>query len=305
MWILGILTILALAGPQTRPASITSAWRDDPSDPNVTRIDAIPGITEPSDLLLRGGSLFTVSDSHRSVYRLAFDGPGGAPRRAGTWTPSGLPDAVDLEALAELPTGEVLLASENTGSIFVLSPFPEHACAAWTSGIPGSCFIGRPNCGIEAMAVLPGGRLFAAKERDPRGAWLFDLPAKPCTAAVLSGRTYLKLPDEVGPDIAAATYHAGTGHLLLVARSRQRVLELEVPEPTPGDTSPRALALVGSFSYASAENVLDYEGIDFHQVEGIAVDDRNVLYLCVDNNDRFSRAFGNARPALIRFFPVR
>ncbi|HET9481480.1 MAG TPA: esterase-like activity of phytase family protein, partial [Candidatus Polarisedimenticolia bacterium] len=283
---------------------LTSLWRDELSNPARARVDQVSGVTEPSDLLFVDGLLYTVSDSFRDIYRLSFDGPGGSVRRSEAWSIAGLPVGVDLEAMGRLPSGEVLLASETNGAIFVLSPFPRHACAAWRTEVDGGCFIGRSNCGIEALAVLPDGRLLVAKERDPRGAWLFDLPAAPCAGTTLTGRTYLKLPDEVGPDISAATYDPLSDHILLVARSRQRVLEFEVPPRTPGDTSPRALQLVGSFSFAAAENTLDYPGLDFHQVEGIAVDADRVLYLVVDNNERISRAFGNRRPALLRFFPV-
>jgi uncharacterized protein YjiK len=267
-------------------------------------VDELPGITEPSDLLLHGGELYTISDEHRQIYRIRFDGPGGAPRRAGSWTPEGLPPAIDLEALAPLPDGGVLVASETHGVLFALSPFPENACAAWKTGVDGSCFIGKPNCGVEALAVVPGPRLFVAKERDPRGAWLFDLPAAACQAIALAGRTYLTLPEEVGPDISAATFDAASGHLLVVARARQAVLEFEVPAATPGDTSPRPLRLLGSFSFARTEDTLDYAGLDFHQVEGIALDEKRTLHLVVDNNDRYSRRFRNRRAALLRFFPA-
>src|SRR5438093_7986781 len=246
-----LLATVWLSPPQTRPSTVTSLWRDDPEDPARVRIDLIPDMTEASDLLLRGGALYTISDSYRQIYQIDFGGPGGSVRRAAAWTPSGLPAQTDLEALAQLPGGEVLLANETDGVVFVLSPFPRHACAAWRTGVDGSCFFGRPNCGIEAMAVVPGGRLFVAKEREPRGAYLFDLPPTPCAAASLAGRTYLKLPEEIGPDISAATYDAGSGHLLVVGRSNQRVLEFEVPDPAPGDRSPRPLILLGSFSYAA------------------------------------------------------
>jgi len=186
----------------------------------------------------------------------------------------------------------------------VLHPFPTVVCAAWQTEIAGDCFIGRPNCGIEAMAALPNGRLFVAKERQPRAAYLFDMPAEACKGATLANRVYLKLPDEVGSDISDATYDEITGHLLLVARSLQQVVELEIPDIPAGSTAPVDLRLVGTFGYAASENVLDYVGIDFHQVEGIAVDESRVLYLVVDNNSRKSRSFGNWRAALMRFFPV-
>jgi len=299
------LAFLLLAGLSgTGQAAVTSLWRDVPADKARVRVDQIPGITEPSDLLLRQGRLYTVSDSYRQVYEIDFSGPGGGIRRVGTWTPAGLAQQTDLEAMAQLPGGEVLLASENNGAVFVLSPFPGHTCAAWDTGVAGTCFFGRANCGIEAMAVLPGGRLFVAKEREPRSAWIFDLPASPCAATKLTGRTYLKLPDDVGPDISAATYDNVSGHLLLVARSRQKVFEFTVPPATPGDTSPRALELAGSFSFAATEDSLGYQGLISHQVEGIAVDERRVLYLVVDNNERRSARLGDSRPPLLRFFPV-
>ena len=295
--------LLALL-PQTRPAVVTSLWRDTPGDAARVRIDQIPDLTEPSDLLLRDGLLYTVSDSYRLVYQIDFTGPGGSIRRAGAWSPSGMALQTDLEALASLPGGEVLVASETDGAVFVLSPFPRHACAVWETGVSGRCFFGRANCGIEAMAVVPGRRLFVAKEREPRSAWLFDLPEHPCAATTLTGRTYLKLPEEVGSDISAATFDPVSGHLLLVGRSSQKVLELEVPPPTPGDATPRPMTLVGSFSYAATEKSLGYGGLLSHQVEGIAVDERRVLYLVVDNNERVSSRFGDRRPPLMRFFPV-
>ncbi|HEY3176487.1 MAG TPA: SdiA-regulated domain-containing protein [Candidatus Polarisedimenticolia bacterium] len=291
--------------PQTRPTTLTSLWRDTPADPSRVRIDPIPGVTEPSDLLLRGGSLYTISDSYRRIYQLGLAGPGGGVRLEASWEPRGLPEETDLEALAELPGGEVLLASETNGTIFVVHPFPTHVCAAWQTGIQGTCLIGRANCGIEAMAILPGPRLFVAKERDPRAAYLFDLPERPCAGATVKGRTSLRLPEEVGPDISAATWDAASGHLLLVARTNQRVLEFEVVEPAARvvDAPPPSLVLVGSFSFAATEDRLDYVGLRFPRVEGIAVDAGRVLYLAIDNNEELSRRFGDRRAALLRFFP--
>ncbi|HKY31822.1 MAG TPA: esterase-like activity of phytase family protein, partial [Candidatus Polarisedimenticolia bacterium] len=282
---------------------LTPLWRDAPADPLRVRVDALPGIEEPSDLLFVEGELYTVSDAGGGVVRIRFDGPGGAPRRAGSWLPRGVPPGSDLEAMTRLDGGEVVIAAETDGALFVLSPFPQRACAAWLSGVDGACLIGKNNCGIEALAALPGGRLFVAKERDLRAAWLFDLPGTPCGGATLSGKTYLTLPEEVGPDIAAAAWDPEGQRLLLVARSRQRVLELELPPSSgPGDTSPRRLVLAGSFGYASTERTLDYAGLDFHQVEGIAVDPRRTLHLVVDNNGRQSRRFGKRSAALLRFF---
>ncbi|HET6372932.1 MAG TPA: SdiA-regulated domain-containing protein [Candidatus Polarisedimenticolia bacterium] len=291
------------AGLQTRPATVTSLWRDVPSDPNLVRVDAIPGVTEPSALLLRDGFLYTISDSFSNVYRLGL--ANGRAHLAGTesWRLEGMPLGTDLEAVTQLDTGEVLLADEREGLIFVVRPFPRHVCAVWRTGIAGTCLVGRPNCGVEAMAVVPGRRLFVGREREPRAAYLFDLPEKPCEATTLRNRIYLTLPEEVGPDLSAATFDPVSGHLFIVARSRQRVIEMEVPPQTPGDTSPRPITVLGSFDYARTEDALDYPGLDFHQVEGIAVDEARVLYLVVDNNLRFSRSFGNSRPALLRFFP--
>jgi len=290
------------ATPAGPAAGAVALWRDEPDNPALVRIDAMPGISEPSDLLWTGGELYTISDSQREVYRIHLEGRNSPPKKGGAWVPRGLPPALDLEAMASLPGGEILLASETNGTIFVLSPFPEHACAVWSSGVDGTCYIGKANCGVEALAVLPDRRLFVAKERDPRGAWLFDLPSMACEAATLAGRTYLTLPEEVGPDISAATWDAVTGHLLLVARSRQSVLEFEAPPITPGNTSPRPLKLLGSFSYARTENALDYAGLDFHQVEGIAVDGDRTLYLAVDGNERTSRRLGGRQGGLLRFY---
>ncbi len=291
-----------LPATSTRPAALTSLWRDDPSDPSSVRIDSVPGVTEPSGLLLLDASLYTISDSYSSVYRLDLGLPAGPLALGATWSPAGLPGALDLEAMARLPGGEVLLAHETDGTVFVLNPFPRHACAAWRTGVAGTCLIGKANCGIEAMAVIPGLGLFVAKEREPRAAWLFDLPEEPCRGRTLEGRTLLRLPDEVGPDVSAAAWHAPSGRLLVVGRSAQRVVEMEVTGGDPHASAPR-LSVVGTFSYARTEDALDYEGLDFHQVEGIAVDDRLVLYLIVDNNLRVSRSFGSRRAALLRFFP--
>ncbi len=290
--------------PAARPAALTLLWRDTPAESTRVRIDAIPEITEPSDLLLAGGSLYTVSDSLSKVYRLELEGPRGRILKVESWNPVGLPTATDLEAMTLLPGGEVLLANETTGSLFVLQPFPSHACAVWQSGVEGTCLIGRPNCGIEALAALPGGRLFVGREREPRAAYIFDLPANPCEAATLGDRITLKLPEEVGPDISAATFDPATGHLLLVGRSSQQVVEVELAPDASGKARPPELRLLGVFNFAVTENALDYAGLDFHQVEGIAVDEKRVLYLAVDSNGRFSRSLGGGRAALLRFFPA-
>ncbi|MGH9869890.1 MAG: esterase-like activity of phytase family protein [Candidatus Polarisedimenticolia bacterium] len=297
--------IAALAGaapqPQQAPSPATSLWIDDPNDRARVRVEAVAGIAEPSDLLFVNGELYTISDSFRHLFLLRFDPQDGSLRPPERMAIPGLPNA-DLEALSRLASGEVLVASETDGTVFVLHPFPERVCAVWSTGVAGSCFFGEANCGMEAMAVLPDQRLFVAKERDPRGAWTLDLPSVACGPASLTGRTYLTLPEETGPDIGAATLDPVTGHLLIVARSRQAVLELEVPPATPGDTSPRPLRLLGRFSYARTEDLLDYAGLDFHQVEGIAIDARRTLYLAVDGNNRQSRYLGGKKGALLRFF---
>lgn len=286
--------------------TLTALWRDAPDDPASVRIEPVQLVPEPSDLLLLDGVFWTVSDKVPMIFRL--DRPEGAEGawRARRFTPAGMPEKTDLEAMAVLPGGEVLIASETNGAIFVMAQFPERVCAAWMTGVDSRCFIGPDNCGIEALAVVPGGRLFVAKERETRGAWFFDLPGTPCAGHVLTGRTYLKLPDEVGADISAATYDAASGHLLLIARSRQRVLEFEVPPPTPGDTSPRSLRLLGEFSYARTERALGYPGgLFYNQFEGIAVDADRVLHLMVDNNRQESSRFGDRRAALVRFYPAQ
>lgn len=286
-------------------AALATLWRDEPAVTDRVRIDPIQLVPEPSDLLLLDDGVWTVSDKVPMIFRLEPPADGAGGWVAKRWTPAGMPEKTDLEAMTVLPTGEVLIASEINGVIFVLSQFPERVCAAWITGVDARCFIGPDNCGIEALAVVPGGRLFVAKERETRGAWLFDLPDKPCAAHTLTGRTYLKLPDEIGADISAATYDAPSGHLLLVARSRQKVLEFEVPPPTPGDTSPRPLHLVGEFSFALTERALGYPGgLFYNQVEGIAVDPNRVLLLMVDNNRQESSRFKDRRAALIRFFPI-
>ena len=289
---------------KTDPPPLTTLWRDEPSDETRVRIAPILGASEPSDLLLRDGGLFSVGDSNQTIYRFQIDPAAKAITLAGMWTPSGLPADSDLEAFATLPGGEVLVASEPNGTIFVLSPFPQHVCAAWHTGIEGTCLFGRANCGIEALAVLPGGRLFVGKEREPRGAFLFDLPEDPCTATTLAGKVTLRLPDEIGPDLSAATWDEASGHLLIVARTSQKVLEFEIVAPAAEEKAPR-LNLVGSFSYAASENLIGYRATIFHQVEGIAVDQTRVLYLVVDNNEKYSNLFGARRAALLRFFPVR
>ena len=288
----------------TRSPALTSLWRDEPADVNRVRIAPILGASEPSDLLLRDGGIFSVGDSNQTIYRFQVDNGVKAIIQAGIWTPDGLPKGADLEAFAALPGGEVLVASETNGIIFVMNPFPQHVCAAWHTGIEGTCLFGRANCGIEALAVLPGGRLFVGKEREPRGAFLFELPAEPCTATTLAGKIALKLPDEIGADLSAATFDEPTGHLLIVARTSQKVLEFELLAPNEGENAPR-LNLVGSFSYAASEDLIGYRTTIFHQVEGIAVDQARVLYLVVDNNEKSSSLFGARRAALLRFFPVR
>ena len=304
---IALLLVAAAPAPAGDPpaagGAVTSLWTDAPADGSRVRVDQIPDIPEPSDLLIHKGALYTVSDSRKSLYRLDLDKTPGRVVVGGTWQISGLPAATDLEALAELPGGEVLLASETRGNIFVLSSFPDQACAAWETGVSGTCLFGRANCGVEAIAVLPGGKLLVAKEREPRAAYLFDIPQAACTAATLGGRTRLELPDEVGPDISAATYDPVSGHLLLVARARQKVLELALSESKEGERSLHRLELVGSFSFRQTEDSLEYGGLGHHQVEGIAVDEKRVLHLVVDNNERASRVFGNRRAALLRFFP--
>jgi uncharacterized protein YjiK len=298
-----VAVLAAASGPAAAgTGTLTSLWRDAPDDAALVRIDPVPQVVEPSDLLILPDGLYTVSDKAPYVYRLRLDGKGGV-KVSGRWSPSGLPEQTDLEALAVLPGGEVLMATETTGAVFVLHPFPRQTCAAWMSGVDPSCFVGPDNCGIEALAVLSDRRLFAAKERDTRAAYLFDLPQDPCAGAPLGGRTYLRLPEEVGPDISAATFDPDSGHLLLVARSRRQVLEFTVPPATPGDTTPRPLPLVGAFDYSATEAATGYRSMFFGQVEGIAVDAERVLHLIVDNNRQPSRRFGDRRAALLRFYP--
>ena len=294
----------AIAAEQTT-GLLTALWRDEPQAPERVRIDPVQLVPEPSDLLLMPDGLWTVSDKVPMIFKLDLPSNDGKGWHARRYSPAGMPEKTDLEAMAILPSGEVLIASETNGAIFVLSPFPERVCAAWMAGVDSRCFIGPDNCGIEAMAVVPGGRIFVSKERETRGAWLYDLPQNPCTAHTLTGRTYLKLPDAIGADISGATYDAASGHLLVIARSRQKVLEFEVPAPTPGDTSPRPLRLLGEFSFAQTERALGYPaGLFYNEVEGIAVDANRVLHLMVDNNRQQSSRFGDRRAALVRFFPT-
>ncbi len=117
-------------------------------------------VDEPSDLAIKDGDLYTVSDRHSKVYRIST--------KDGDVKDELNVEGTDIEAIAFDHDGTLVYAEESSGKIWRTNDDGER------EGDPIE--LGRDhNSGIEGLAFDEDGQLWAAKEKDPARIYTYQL----------------------------------------------------------------------------------------------------------------------------------
>jgi len=158
-------------------------------------------IDEPSDLAIRDGKLYTVSDQHSRVYRISNDGD--------------IKDELDIqgddiEAIAFDANGNLVVADESTGTIWRVDDDGER------HGDPIE-LVDDHNSGIEGLAFDVDGHLFAAKEKDP--ARLYELDS--------DGGELDREQIDFANDLSALTFDPEDGHLYALSDEDRTLFRLD------------------------------------------------------------------------------
>ena len=115
-------------------------------------------VAEPSDLAIKGGDLYTVSDRHSKIYRIST--------KDGDVKDELNLEGTDIEAIAFAADGTLFYADESSGKIWQTDDDGER------KGDPIE-LVDDHNSGIEGLAFDEDGHLWVAKEKDP--ARIFEL----------------------------------------------------------------------------------------------------------------------------------
>ena len=289
-WLLGALPVAAVSpdGPVLRH---TRAWVVETPDGSAARLD-------PSGLARWRGQLILVSDkAHFShVYAVVpADGRTVQPRSVGTLDAPGA--GSDREGLAVC--GDTLwVVVEQDSQLVQVSPVGVTAVidldfSTVQSAVPPS--LQWMNAGLEGVACAPDGRMWVAKEREPRAIFEVD----PSTGAALA------VWDERARTDQAVTIDGTTfwpswadlqfsdGHLYALHRDGRRVVRLD---PSTGrETAAVTLSYDEQLLYADAK--------PYGMAEGLLIED-DAIWVVLDNNAKTMNAgprSGEPAPLLLRY----
>lgn len=190
-------------------------------------------VAEPSDLAIKDGHLYTVSDQHSTVYRIS--------RRGNTKDKLDVAGR-DIEAIAFDADGTLFLADEASGKIWKIDDAGER------DGDPIE-LVDDHNSGIEGLAFGPDGHLFVAKEKDP--ARIYELDT--------DGGELARQKIEFADDLSGLAFDPADDHLYALSdqdRSLFRLdkhLEVDKAWKLPID-KPEGLAFDGDTLYVVSDS---------------------------------------------------
>jgi uncharacterized protein YjiK len=116
-------------------------------------------VDEPSDLAIKDGDLYTVSDRHSKLYRIST--------KDGDIKDEVNLEGTDIEAIAFDADGTLFYADESSGKIWRTDDDGDR------KGDPIE-LVDDHNSGIEGLAFDADGHLFVAKEKDPARIYELD-----------------------------------------------------------------------------------------------------------------------------------
>jgi hypothetical protein len=266
---------------------------------------------QPSGLLLEDGQLLTVSDKHdRAIYRLEL---GDQAARVMPFVvfepPADEPAPLDYEGLSAAEAGGWFVTSESASRVLEvrLDPAASEATPALARPLPGQarwrtsvreagraagCLV-QPNAGLEGIALLPGGGLLLAAEREPRALLAFGASAADAPRIGLMESSVYAGADGRSLDFSDLT-RSGE-HVYALARNQHLLVRLT---HTSGAWSEGA-----AFSYRATENDprYRYERRTYGVAEGVAIGEREV-FVIMDNNGLAREVDQADRRALLFIF---
>lgn len=191
-------------------------------------------VDEPSDLAVKDGVVFTVSDRHSTIY--ALDPFGDVDAK--------LPvHGSDLEALAVDNDGRFYIGDEQAGAVWRIAPDGSRE-AKFT--IPGTR---DGNSGIEGLTFNAQGHMFVAKEKHP--ARIIELTAQ--------GEELANTKIEFANDLSALAFNPSDGQLYALSDEDHALYRLDRDlRPVTGwrlpFDHPEGLAFDGSTVYIASDS---------------------------------------------------
>lgn len=158
-------------------------------------------VDEPSDLVIKNGKLYVVSDRHSRIYEIDDDGDVRGSLDV---------EGEDLEALALDHAGAFYIGDESRAKVWRLTPSGERdkEFAIDTTD---------DNSGIEGLAFDPDGNMLVAKEKSP--AMIIRLDAE----GTEIDRTQLGYAD----DLSALTWNEQDDHLYALSAEEKKLFRLD------------------------------------------------------------------------------
>ena len=243
-----------------------------------------PKAIEPSGLIMRDDSLFTVSDDHdhtifyidcnieeqRATCKryLKFD----APKIHGV-------DDLDLEGITVDGDGNFYLVSEKAFRILKIEKGSNKVSWVTHDLKPYGREVGlfqKKNADFEGITWLGDHKFLLAAEREPRGFIQLDLDKIPKgIKAYRQDHSILEPPKHRNPDYSGL--HFDGKNIYALERSIHAVTRIEI---TDGKIIEKAV-----WSYAHVENAEEwqYRDMEFGHAEGLFINE-NYVYIILDNN---------------------
>ncbi|KAA3618592.1 MAG: hypothetical protein DWQ05_06435 [Calditrichaeota bacterium] len=257
---------------------------------------------EPSGLIMRNDSLFTVSDDHdHTIFYLDVD----LENKTGRLIPfikfeapelDGI-DFLDFEGITVDPAGNFYLVSEQAFRILKISAGGQ--IVEWITpnlkpfGEKAGLFQ-RRNANFEALTRIEGNQFVLCAERQPRGMIRLDTGTMPQSiVATKQDHSILPAVGKRTPDYAGL--HFDGTHLFALERAIGAVTQI--------DLSDKAITETALWTYAHVENdsAWRYEEMEYGHAEGLFLDD-DFVYMVLDNNGAARQNDKNdTRPVLFIF----
>ncbi len=254
------------------------------NDYQVYPINGLDNI-EPSGLTLKNGTLYTVGDKHRAIYRLDIKNAAAWLHKEVTLDPErdlGV-SALDLEGITTVNGDFVLVSEAHHRLIYVnnagqLRWLPEHGDDLYRSAFEAG-LLQLHNAGLEAVTYLGGQRFLVAAERQPRGLIALEFDSELTTIQSQMNQIMRNSRQHLHgrhPDLTGLFVHEG--QVFGLQRNAYVIHEL-----TPADNGQYLEGQAWSYEHIVRNPKYAYSDMQFGHAEGLAVDDEN-FYLVLDNN---------------------
>ena len=257
---------------------------------------------EPSGLVMRNDSLFTVSDDHdHTIFYIAidFDKKTADLQPFIEFNAPELPESghLDFEGITVDPAGNFYLVSESAFRILKVSP--GGGSAEWVTpnlkhfGTNVGLFQKR-NANFEGLSTTDGINFTLCAERQPRGIMQLNLQGMPRSiTAIKQDHAIIPSKEKRTPDYAGLSIYGSTIYCL--ERGIHAVTELQIGH---GKISEKSL---WTFAHVENDPQWRYLDMEYGHAEGLLVN-KDFIYVVIDNNgDARPGDPGDSRPLLFVF----